>query len=121
LPPGRVASCSSSSIPSATNRACQRQIVGLLLAVRHWISIVPTPSALRQHDQSALTIPCFYELFPDHGFQPLPVARSKPDDAAAIENVPSCHEPGKAHDSACTRYTPSRQFFGASISVVTTG
>jgi hypothetical protein len=63
LPPGRVASCSSPSTPSAMNRVCQRQIVGLPLPVCRWIAIVPTPSALSRTIRARHT--CFCGLFPD--------------------------------------------------------
>src|SRR5580704_8657354 len=63
LPPGRVASCSSPSTPSAINRACQRQIVGLPLPVCRWIAIVPIPPALSRTIRARHT--CFCGLFPD--------------------------------------------------------
>src|SRR5665213_542522 len=63
LPPGRVASCSNPSTPSAMKRACQRQIVGLPLPVCRWIAIVPTPAALSRTIRARQT--CFCALFPD--------------------------------------------------------
>jgi hypothetical protein len=41
--PGRAASRSGLSTPSAMKRGCQRQLVGLPLPVCCWIAMVPTP------------------------------------------------------------------------------
>ena len=63
LRPGRVASRSRPSTPASMKRRCQRQIVGLALPVRRWISTVPTPSALSSTMRARQT--CFCGLFPD--------------------------------------------------------
>jgi hypothetical protein len=76
---GRVASCSKPSTPSAMNRACQRQIVGLALPVCRWIAIVPTPSALNSTIRARHTCFCGLFLDPITASKPLAVARTKPD------------------------------------------
>src|SRR5215212_8110682 len=61
LRPGRVASRSRPSTPASMKRCCQRQMVGLALPVRRWISIVPIPSALSSTIRDRQT--CFCGLF----------------------------------------------------------